>query len=511
MEPRIETRRGKRLLVEKKKTPPTATPSTLTPATVQASTQAGAPIRNFTGSLTVGEGGPIVLQDIYFLERMQHALRERIPERFVHAKGAGAHGYFEVTNDITSHCKASLFSEVGKKTKCMVRLSTVDGERGSSDNERDARGFAVKFYTDEGIWDLLSLSTAVFFIRDPILFPHLAHCQKRNPSSNLKDPNAFWDFMTIREESVHMLMMIFADRGIPDGYQHMNGYSGNTFTMVNTKQEAVYVRFKWKTNQGVQNITNPKDPRLNDLDYSTQLLYDGIKRGEYPSWTLQYQYMTPAQAQSPKYKSIAFDVTKVWPHTDFPLNDIGKLTLNANPNNYFAEVEQAAFSPSRLVPGIEGSPDQLLQGRIFAYNDTQVYRLGVNYNQLPVNRTQHRPHNYQRDGAQAIIDPSANEVNYYPNSFNGPQPDNHTLHSITVTGDVKRYDTDHMDNFTQATVFYNKILNADMRGRLGFNIAENLKGANTKLQMKAVAMFNKVNAELAKTITKYLSTPQVLY
>ncbi|CAL1265604.1 unnamed protein product, partial [Larinioides sclopetarius] len=353
--------------------------------------------------------GPILLQDTVYIDEISHFDRERIPERVVHAKGAGAFGFFEVTHDITQYTRAKVFSEVGKRTPIAVRFSFVSGESGSADSSRDPRGFAIKFYTEEGNWDLVGNNTPVFFIRDPILFPVFIHSQKRNPVTHLKDADMFWDFLSLRPESTHQVSILFSDRGIPFGYRFMNGYGSDTFKLVNAENEAVYCKFIYKSDQGIRNLSPEASRELagTDPDYATRDLYNAIARGDFPSWTFYIQVMTFEQARTWRFNP--FDVTKVWPQKEFPLIEVGKLVLNRNPTNYFAEVEQIAFTVSNLVPGIEPSPDKMLQGRLFSYADTQKYRLGTNYLQLPVNCPYRvRPRNYQRDGEMTIYSQSEN-------------------------------------------------------------------------------------------------------
>ncbi|CAD1478067.1 unnamed protein product, partial [Heterotrigona itama] len=348
----------------------------------------GTPIANKKASLTVGSHGPILLQDFVYLDEMSHFARERIPERVVHAKGAGAFGYFEVTHDITRYCKAKVFSSIGKRTPIAVRFSTVGGESGSADTARDPRGFAVKFYTEEGIWDLVGNNTPIFFVKDPLFFPSFIHTQKRNPVTHLKDADMFWDFLSLRTESMHQVMILFSDRGIPDGYRHMNGYGSHTFKLVNAHNEIVYCKFHYKTDQGIKNIFSDKAAEISssDPDYSIRDLYNAIASNNYPTWTFYIQVMTASQAKNFRWNP--FDITKVmivWPHDEYPLIPVGKLVLDRNPDNYFNDVEQIAFDPAHMVPGIEPSPDKLLQGRLFAYGDTHRHRLGPNHLQLPVN------------------------------------------------------------------------------------------------------------------------------
>eukprot|EP00731_Ephydatia_muelleri_P022009 Em0014g600a len=461
-------------------------------------TSHGCPVDSKTASLTVGERGLIPIQDFTFLDEMAHFDRERIPERVVHAKGAGAFGYFEVTHDITKYCKAKIFSHVGKKTPIAIRFSTVGGENGSADTVRDPRGFAIKFYTEEGNWDLVGNNTPIFFIRDPILFPSFIHTQKRNPATHLKDPDMFWDFITLRPETTHQVSFLFSDRGIPDGYRHMNGYGSHTFKLVNKAGEAVYCKFHFKTDQGIKNLSVQKAGELsmNDPDYSIRDLYESIATGNFPSWTLFLQVMTFEQAE--KFRLNPFDLTKVWPHSEYPLIPVGKLVLNRNPKNYFAEVEQIAFCPAHLVPGVEPSPDKMLQGRLFSYSDTHRHRLGSNYHMIPVNCPYATKANtYHRDGSMCVDSNQGGAPNYYPNSFQGPVDSQiHALSKTTVvTGDVKRYNTADHDNFSQVTNFWTKVLSEEEKTRLVENIAGHLKDATEFIQKRAVQNFTAVHRD----------------
>ncbi|CAH0383406.1 unnamed protein product [Bemisia tabaci] len=465
----------------------------------------GAPVDSKSASLTAGPDGPILLQDITLIDELTHFDRERIPERVVHAKGAGAFGYFEVTHDITKYTKAKVFSEIGKTTPIALRFSTVGGESGSADTVRDPRGFAVKFYTEEGVWDLVGNNTPIFFVRDPLLFPSFIHTQKRNPATHLKDANMVFDFITLRPETTHQVMFLYSDRGIPDGYRHMNGYGSHTFKLVNDKDEAVYCKFHCKTDQKIKNLPVEKAAQLasSDPDYSIRDLYNAIATKDFPSWTMYIQVMTFQQAKS--YRWNPFDLTKVWPHSDFPLIPVGKLVLNRNPENYFADVEQAAFSPSHLVPGIEPSPDKMLQARLFSYADTHRHRLGANYLQLPINCPyRSRISNQQRDGPQTYYN-EGGAPNYYPNSFSGPEPSGHAaLSKYSVSGDVQRYETGNEDNFSQATLFWEKTLNEEERCRLVANLAGHLKEAAEFIQERAVKNFTQVHPDFGEQLAKAL-------
>lgn len=382
-------------------------------------TASGKPYVENENSQTVGPRGPIVLQDYILHEKMAHFNRERIPERVVHAKGSGAYGTFTVTHDITKYTKASLFSSLGKETKVFVRFSTVGGEKGSADTERDPRGFAVKFYTEEGNWDLVGNNTPVFFIKDPKKFSDFIHTQKRDPFTNMKSATMMWDYWSLNPESIHQVLILMSDRGTPYGYRHMNGYGSHTFSMVNNSNDRCYVKFHFKTLQGIKNFTNEEANQMKayDSDFSQRDLLENINLGNFPKWELKIQIMKEADAELNNYYSSPFDVTKVWPHGDYPLIDVGILELNQIPNNYFQEVEQAAFAPAHVVDGIGYSPDKMLQGRILSYPDAQRYRLGVNYEQIPVNKCPYATNNYQRDGQMRMDGNSGKKPNYYPNSF----------------------------------------------------------------------------------------------
>uniref|UniRef100_A0A183BPA6 Catalase n=1 Tax=Globodera pallida TaxID=36090 RepID=A0A183BPA6_GLOPA len=467
----------------------------------------GAPIYNKNAVLTVGPRGPMLLQDIVYMDEMGHFDRERIPERVVHAKGGGAHGYFEVTSkDITKYSKAALFSEVGKRTPLFIRFSSVGGEAGSADTARDPRGFAIKFYTEEGNWDLVGNNTPIFFIRDPLLFPNFIHTQKRNPITHLKDPEMMWDFWTLRPEALHQVMFLFSDRGTPDGFRHMNGYGSHTFKLVDNSGKAVYCKFHIKTRQGIKNLSAEKALQLSaeDPDYAIRDLYNAIASGDFPQWDFFIQVMTFEEAA--QYRWNPFDLTKVWPHGDFPLIPCGRIVLNRNPQNYFAEVEQSAFAPARIVPGIEFSPDKMLQGRLFSYPDTQFHRLGPNFMKLPINcpyRT--RVRNTQIDGSACFDDNRDGAPVYHPNSYGGPEEVATVCESVfSISGDVERYNTGDDDNFAQPALFWEKVLDEDHRKRLVSNLGGSLKMTSQSVQERAVRKFTKVSPDLGRALQKEL-------
>ncbi|HET7865689.1 MAG TPA: catalase, partial [Burkholderiaceae bacterium] len=369
-------------------------------------TASGIPVADNQNSLSAGPRGPLLLQDFHLIEKLQHFNRERIPERVVHAKGSGAYGSFTVTHDIRKFTSARLFDRVGKETRTFVRFSTVGGERGSADTERDPRGFALRFYTEDGNWDLVGNNTPMFFIKDPIKFPDFVHTQKRDPQTNLKSPTMMWDFWSRAPESLHQVTMLFSDRGTPDGYRHMDGFGSHTYSLINAAGERVWVKWHLKTRQGIKNLPAREAGRLAgaDPDHAQRDLFNAIARGDFPKWDVFIQVMREDQRVAWERKTgwNTFDLTKVWPHGDFPRIPVGLLELNRNPDNYHAEVEQAAFSPANLVPGMGYSPDKMLQGRLFAYHDAQLYRVGTNHQHLPVNQPRCPVHNQQRDGAMAI-------------------------------------------------------------------------------------------------------------
>ena len=380
-------------------------------------TASGRPVADNQNVQTAGRPGPMLLQDPWFLEKLSHFDREVIPERRMHAKGSGAYGTFTVTHDITKYTRASIFSEVGKKTECFVRFSTVAGERGAADAERDIRGFAMKFYTETGNWDLVGNTTPVFFLRDPLKFPDLNHVVKRDPRTNMHSANSNWDFWTSLPEALHQVTITMSDRGIPASYRHMHGFGSHTFSFINKDNVRTWVKFHFKTLQGIKNLTDEEAMELigRDRESHQRDLYEAIERGDFPRWELKVQLMTEQEADG--YRINPFDLTKVWPHADFPLHDVGVLELNRNPENYFAEVEQSAFNPMNVIDGIGFSPDKMLQGRLFSYRDAQNYRLGVNHGQIPVNRPRCPFHSYHRDGMMRTDGNNGSAIGYEPNSY----------------------------------------------------------------------------------------------
>jgi len=470
-------------------------------------TNFGKPVEDDQNSITAGDRGPVLMQDVHLLEKLAHFNRERIPERIVHAKGAGAGGYFEVTNDVTIYTKAKFLSKVGKKTEVFIRYSTVGGEKGSADAERDPRGFAVKFYTEDGNFDLVGNNTPVFFIRDPIKFPDFIHTQKRHPATNTKDANMFWDFLSLTPESIHQVTILFSDRGTPKTFRYMNGYGSHTYKWYNNKGDYYWVKYHFKTDQGIQNLTRDEAEKLKgtDPDHATRDLYESIKKGDYPSWTLQVQIMSPEEAED--YRFDPFDVTKVWPHGDYPPIEVGRMVLNRNPENYFAEVEQAAFSPGNFVPGIAASPDKMLQGRLFAYHDAHRYRLGANYHLLPVNRPKAmKMDNYQRDGYMRFDGNEGGKPNYYPNSFNGPEPQiDASEPAFEVSGKAARQKYTHPnDDFVQAGNLYRKVMTDKDRDHLISNIVTHLCNAKKDIQIRQTKLFYKADPEYGRRVAEGL-------
>ncbi len=444
-------------------------------------TASGKPYTEDENSLSIGDRGPLLLQDFILHEKMAHFNRERIPERVVHAKGAGAFGTFTVTNDISQYSKAKLFNIAGKQTKLFVRFSIVSGEKGSADTERDPRGFAIKFYTEDGNWDLVGNNTPVFFIKDPKKFGDFIHTQKKDPRTNCKNPTSIWDYWSLNPESLHQVMILMSDRGTPWGYRHMNGYGSHTFSMINAKNEKVWVKFHLKTLQGVKNFTNEEanEMKAKDVDFAQRDLVDAIDKKEFPKWALKIQVMTDEEASTFIFNP--FDLTKVWPHGEYPLIDVGILELNQIPKNYFADVEQSGFAPANVVDGIGYSPDKMLQGRLLSYPDAHRYRLGVNYEQIPVNKCPYQVSNYQRDGLMNIDGNGEDNPNYSPNSFDDiyvdeeykelpPQLENNLANWYDRNGEGEN------DHYTQAANLFNKVMDDYDRNNLILNIVDSMQG-----------------------------------
>ncbi len=462
-------------------------------------TASGIPVADNQNSLTAGPRGPVLLQDFHLIEKLQHFNRERIPERVVHAKGSGAYGTFTVTHDISQYTKAKLFAAVGKQTETFVRFSTVGGERGSADTERDPRGFAVRFYTEEGNWDLVGNNTPMFFIKDGIKFPDFIHTQKRDPQTNLKSPTMMFDFWSRTPESLHQVTMLFSDRGTPDGYRHMDGFGSHTFSLVNAAGERVYVKWHLKTRQGIKNLSAADAVRLagSDPDHAQRDLFNAIANGDFPQWEVKLQVATEQELAAWEQRTgwNPFDLTKVWPHADFPLIPVGVLELNRNPVNYHAEVEQAALSPANIVPGMGYSPDKMLQARLFAYHDAQLYRVGTNHQQLPVNAPRCPFHHQQRDGAMASGAGGA-EQNYAPTEASGsnPQGMGHGEPALALNGGAGRYDgRGKEDDFTQAGNLF-RLLPPQEKLNLFENIAGPLSQVSDEIIQRQLGHFDKADA-----------------
>ncbi len=457
-------------------------------------TSDGMPVADNQNSLSVGPRGPLLSEDFHLAEKMAHFNRERIPERVVHAKGAGAFGTFTVTHDITGYTKARVFSQVGKKTEMIARFSTVGGEKGSADTERDPRGFSLKFYTEQGNWDLVGNNTPIFFVHDPLKFSDFIHTQKRDPRTNLKSPTMMWDFWSLSPESLHQVTILFSDRGVPFSYRHMNGYGSHTYSFLNDRGERHWVKFHFKTKQGIKNLTREDANRIKgeDPDHSTRDLFESIESGDYPKWTLYVQVMPEADATKTWYNP--FDLTKVWPHADYPLIEVGEMELNRNPENYFAEVESAAFSPNAIVPGISFSPDKMLQARVQSYPDAHRYRLGSNYQHFPVNAPKCPMANYQRDGIAGAMRPDNNggrAPNYEPNSFGGPAQDpSFREPPMTLACPVvDRWDAhEGNDGYRQVGDLF-RLMPADAQGRLIGNIVDSMQHVSREIQLRQICHF----------------------
>jgi catalase len=471
----------------------------------QLTTAGGHPVPQNQHSMTAGENGPLLMQDIHLVEKLAHFNRERIPERVVHAKGSGAYGTFTVTNNITKYTQASIFEKIGKKTSVFLRFSTVAGEKGSADTERDPRGFAVKFYTDEGIWDIVGNNTPVFFERDPLKFPDFIHSQKRDPQTGYKNPKRMWDYWAKSPEALHQMTILFSDRGIPDGYRFMHGFGSHTFSFWNKNAERYWVKFHFKSAQGIKNLTPEKASQLagTDPDYAGRDLFEAIERKDFPKWNLKIQIMPEMDAE--KYSVNPFDLTKTWSHKDYPLIDVGVLELNKNPENYFAEVEQAAFSPSNVPPGIGFSPDKMLQGRLFAYPDAQRHRVGTNYQQIPVNKPRNETQTYQRDGSMTFTSNYGSADNYEPNGFDGPkQNERFAEPPLRISGNADRYDSHkNNDDFSQAGILY-RMFSSEEKDRVTTIIANTMKGLPKATVLPNIEHFSKCDPNYGAQILKKL-------
>ncbi|WP_057002327.1 catalase [Agrilactobacillus composti] len=470
----------------------------------QLTTNAGQPWADNQNSLTAGARGPVLIQDVALLEKLAHFNRERIPERVVHAKGAGAKGYFELTHDMSAYTKADLFNGKGKKTPLLVRFSQVAGEAGYPDTYRDVRGFAVKFYTQAGNYDIVGNNTPIFFVRDPIKFPDFIHSQKRDPRNHARSQEMQWDFWAHSPESVHQVTILMSDRGLPASYRTMHGYGSHTFKWVNQAGEVFWVKYHFRTNQGVHNMTNEVAAKISgeDTDFLQNDLFNSIEDKDFPSWTL-YVQVIPYEAGL-NYKYDIFDVTKVVSQKDYPLIEVGKMTLNENPENYFQDIEEAAFSPANFVPGIEASPDKLLQGRLFGYKDAERYRLGANFEQLPANRPLNEVQNYQRDGFMQAENPGG-AVNYEPNSQDGPKEvPSAQIAPYDVTGQVAAQPYDSSRDGEQAGALW-RLLPKDEQDRLVATVKAGLGSvANPEIQILETKQFYQADPEYGTRIAQAL-------
>jgi catalase len=470
-------------------------------------TIAGAPVVDNTNSVTAGGRGPMAIQNPWFFEKLAHFDREVIPERRMHAKGSGAFGTFTVTHDITAYTKANLFSAIGKTTGVFVRFSTVAGERGAADAERDIRGFALKFYTDEGNWDLVGNNTPVFFLRDPLRFPDLNHAVKRDPRTNMRSAQNNWDFWSMLPEALHQVTITMSDRGIPATYRHMHGFGSHTFSMINAANTRIWVKYHLTTQQGIKNLTDEEAAAIvaRDRESHQRDLFEAIERGDYPRWTMAIQVMTEEQAEN-HYEN-PFDITKIWRHKEFPLIEVGVLELNRNPENYFADVEQVAFNPANIVPGLGLSPDKLLQGRLFSYGDAQRYRLGVNHHLIPVNAPKNGAHAYHRDGQMRVDGNYGATTSYQPNSFDewAEQPD-YREPPLELRGAMDSYEpkadvTD--DCFKYAGDLYRLMTDAQRRILLD-NTTRNMDGVTENIRLRHAAHCYLADAEYGTRLAGFL-------
>ena len=476
-------------------------------------TSSGAPYFEHQDSQTVGSRGPVLLQDFILQQNLAHFVRERIPERIVHAKGTGAYGKFTVTKDISKYTRAKLFSKIGNSCRMFARFSTVGGEKGSADTARDPRGFALKFYTEDGNWDLVGNNTPVFFIKDAKKFPDFIHTQKREPKTNLKSATMMWDFWSLNPESLHQVLILMSDRGTPYGYRHMHGFGSHTFSMINDKNERTWVKFHFITQQGIKNFSNEEAIKMagENPDFAQEDLCNSIENSDFPKWTMYMQTMTDEQANDFRWNP--FDVTKVWPHADFPLIEVGEMELNEIPVNYFAHVEQSTFSPSNLIDGISFSPDKMLQGRLFSYPDAHRYRVGVNSHLLDVNRCPFGINNYQRDGTMADAKDYQDAPNYFPNSFDAIKPDvnyknfDYDLDSTRVANFNRNENDD--DHYTQPGFLYTKAMNDNDREKLIHNIVESMKGISGPKRLEIInrqlCHFFRANIEIGMKVANSLN------
>jgi catalase len=451
-------------------------------------TAAGAPVPDNQNTMTAGPRGPVLLQDVWLLEKLAHFDREVIPERRMHAKGSGAYGSFTVTHDITRYTRARIFSQIGKKTDLFARFTTVAGERGAADAERDIRGFAVKFYTEEGNWDLVGNNTPVFFLRDPLKFPDLNHAVKRDPRTNMRSAKNNWDFWTLLPEALHQITIVMSDRGLPATYRHMHGFGSHTFSFINARNERHWVKFHFRSKQGIKNLSDLEAEEVvgKDRESHQRDLFESIEKGDYPKWTLYVQVMPERDASKVAYNP--FDLTKVWPHKDYPLIEVGEMVLSRNPENFFAEVEQSAFNPANVVPGIGFSPDKMLQARLFSYGDAQRYRLGVNHHQIPVNAPRCPVHSYHRDGPMRVDGNRGSTIGYQPNSFGHweEQPD-YREPPLSIEGAADHWNhREDPDYYSQPGALF-RLMTSAQRQALFQNTARSIGGAPRVIQIRHIS------------------------
>ena len=472
-------------------------------------TNAGAPVTDNNHVMTAGPRGPMLMQDVWFQEKMASFDREVIPERRMHAKGSGAFGHFTVTHDISKYTRAKIFSEIGKKTECFVRFSTVAGERGAADAERDIRGFAMKFYTEEGNWDLVGNNTPVFFLKDPYKFPDLNHAVKRDPRTNLRSAKNNWDFWTLLPEALHQVTITMSDRGIPYSFRHMNGYGSHTYSLISADMKRYWVKFHFKTQQGIKCLTDEEAEKVigKCRESNQRDLYDSIEAGDFPRWNLQIQ-VVPEEAAA-KFPFNPFDLSKVWPHSDYPLIDVGVLELNRNPENYFADVEQAAFNPANIVPGIGFSPDKMLQGRLFSYGDTQRYRLGVNHHLIPVNKPRCPFHSFHRDGAMRVDGNHGSTLHYEPNSYGEwqEQPDfSEPPLSVEGAADHWNHREDDDDYYSQPGALFRLMSPAQQQALFG-NTARAMGDSPREIKVRHAANCYKADPAYGEGVARAMDIP----
>ncbi len=465
-------------------------------------TSAGIPVGDNQNSLTAGPRGPLLVQDWQLFDKHAHFNRERIPERVVHAKGSGAYGALKITKDISAYTKAKCL-QFGAISEGFLRFSTVAGEKGAADAERDVRGFALKVYTEEGNWDVVGNNTPVFFVRDPYKFPDFIHTQKRDPKSNLRNPTAMWDFWSQSPESLHQITILMSERGLPRSYRHMNGYGSHTYSFINDADERFWVKFHFKTMQGIDCMSEAESTRIvgEDRESHQRDLFSAIEAGDHPKWRFCVQIMPESDADTLDYDP--FDLTKVWPHADYPLIEVGVLELNRNPANYFAETEQVAFSPANVVPGISHSPDKMLQFRIFSYADAQRYRLGANHESLPVNQPRCPVHNYHRDGPMRFDGNGGGSVNYEPNTAGGPSDDpRYKEPPMAISGDADRYNhRDGNDDYSQAGDLF-RLMTEDQRELLMDTIAGAMQGVPKEIVLRQIGHFMEADPDYGAGILK---------